>query len=82
MPCTNAAAAVADYVEALGEQDVQALMDQLRTTSDQVKNGNLQSCKAMLVGQAHALQSIFMNLSRKMKIPSSNRQPELQIFSR
>ncbi len=65
MPCTNAAAVVAEYTKAFGEQDVQALMEQLRTTFDQVENGDLQHCEAMLVGQAHALQSIFMNLARR-----------------
>ena len=65
MPCTNAAAVVAEYAKAFGKQDVQTLMEQLRTTFDQVNNGDLQHCEAMLVGQAHALQSIFMNLARR-----------------
>ncbi|MEQ1837782.1 MAG: hypothetical protein ABL858_05520 [Candidatus Nitrotoga sp.] len=64
-PSANAAAVIAEYARAFGEQDVQALMDQLRTKFDQVENGDLQHCGAMLVGQAHALQSIFMNLSRR-----------------
>ena len=65
MPCTNSAAVVAEYAKAFGKQDVQTLMEQLRTTFDQVENGDLQHCEAMLVGQAHALQSIFMNLARR-----------------
>ena len=65
MPCTNAAAVVAEYAKAFGEQDVQTLMEQLRTTFEQVNNGDLQHCEAMLIGQAHALQSIFMNLARR-----------------
>lgn len=65
MPSANAAAVVAEYAKAFGEQDVQALMEQLRTKFDDVKNGDLQYCEAMLVGQAHALQSIFMNLARR-----------------
>lgn len=65
MPCTNAAAVVAEYTKAFGEQNVQALMEQLRTTFDQVNNGDFQHCEAMLVGQAHALQSIFMGLARR-----------------
>lgn len=62
---TGNAAVVAEYAKAFGEQDVQTLMEQLRTTFDQVKNGDLQHCEAMLVGQAHALQSIFMSLARR-----------------
>jgi len=65
MPSTNAAAVVAEYTKAFGEQDVQALMEQLRPLMENVNNGNLQHCEAMLVGQAHALQSIFMNLARR-----------------
>lgn len=65
MPSANAAAIVAEYAKAFGEQDVQALMDQLRTKFEQVENGDLQYCEAMLVGQAHALQAIFMNLARR-----------------
>ncbi|MDP1637111.1 MAG: hypothetical protein Q8K74_01635 [Candidatus Nitrotoga sp.] len=65
MPCTNAAAVVAEYAKVFGEQNVQALMEQLRPHMDSVNNGDLQHCEAMLVGQAHALQSIFMNLSRR-----------------
>lgn len=65
LPSANAAAVVAEYAKAFGVQDVQALMDQLRTKFDQVENGDLQHCESMLVGQAHALQSIFMNLSRR-----------------
>ena len=65
MPCTNAAAVVAEYAKVFGEQNVQALMEQLRPHMNSVNNGDLQHCEAMLVGQAHALQSIFMNLSRR-----------------
>ena len=65
MPSANAAAVVAEYTKAFGEQDVQALMEQLRPHMESVNNGDLQHCEAMLVGQAHALQSIFMNLSRR-----------------
>ena len=65
MPSANAAAVVAEYAKAFGEQDVQALMEQLGTKFEQVENGDLHYCEAMLVGQAHALQAIFMNLARR-----------------
>lgn len=65
MPSANAAAIVAEYGKAFGTQDVQALIDQLRTHFAEVKGGDLHHCEAMLVGQAHALQSIFLNLSRR-----------------
>lgn len=65
MPSANAAAIVAEYGKAFGTQDVQALIDELRTHFAEVKDGDLHHCEAMLVGQAHALQSIFLNLSRR-----------------
>jgi hypothetical protein len=65
LPSANAAAVIADYAKAFGEQDVSALVEQLRTKFDQVDNGDLKHCESMLVGQAHALQSIFMNLARR-----------------
>ena len=65
MPSANAAAVIADYGKAFGEQDVSALIEQLRSKFDQVEKGDLHHCESMLVGQAHALQSIFMNLSRR-----------------
>ncbi|RFC32893.1 MAG: hypothetical protein DID92_2727745125 [Candidatus Nitrotoga sp. SPKER] len=65
MPSANAAAVVAEYTKVFGEQDVQALMEELRPHMKNVNDGNLQHCEAMLVGQAHALQSIFMNLARR-----------------
>ena len=65
LPSANAATVVADYAKAFGEQDINALVVELRTKFDQVEGGDLQHCEAMLVGQAHALQSIFVNLARR-----------------
>ncbi|MGC2458266.1 MAG: hypothetical protein WA435_09735 [Gallionellaceae bacterium] len=66
MPSTNAAAVVEAYGKgSFGEQSINALVDELRTKFDQVNAGDLQYCESMLVGQAHALQSIFVNLARK-----------------
>lgn len=62
---TNAVAVISEYAKPFGEQDILALMDALRPRMDEVKDGNMQHCEAMLAGQAHALQSIFMNLARR-----------------
>lgn len=64
-PSVNAAAVVSEYAKSFGEQDIADLVEQLHLCMDEVKNGNLQHCEAMLVGQAHALQSIFVNLARR-----------------
>lgn len=65
LPSANAAAVIAEYAKPFGEQDLCALVDELRPHMNDVNDGNLQHCEAMLVGQAHALQSIFVNLARR-----------------
>lgn len=64
-PSTNAAAVIAEYGKPFGEQSVNDLMDSLVVAIDAVNAGDMKRCEAMLLGQAHALQSIFMNLSRR-----------------
>ena len=66
-PSVNAAAVMVSYGKPLGieEGDIGALVDRL---SDDVKNvwaGDMKRAEAMLFGQAHALQAIFMNLARR-----------------
>lgn len=39
-PSANAAAVVAEYAKAFGEQDVQALIEQLRPHMNEVNDGN------------------------------------------
>ena len=65
LPSANAAAVIAEYAKPFGEQDVNELIVELRDKFDQVENGDLHLCEAMLVGQANALQSIFVSLARK-----------------
>ena len=64
-PSTNAAAIVCDYSKAFGEQDISALMTELGTSMEALKTNDLSRCENMLLGQAHALQSMFTNLSRR-----------------
>ena len=65
LPSANAAAVISEYAKAFGEQDLGALVDELRPHMNDVNDGDLQHCEAMLVGQAHALQSIFVSLARR-----------------
>ncbi len=65
LPSINAAAIISEYAKPLGEQDINELMDALLLSINDVNKGDLQRCEAMLMGQAYALQSIFMALSRK-----------------
>lgn len=64
-PSLNAAAVVEAYTSSIGEQDIEALMDSLTESMEKVWDGDMKRCEAMLLGQAHALQAIFMNLSRR-----------------
>jgi len=64
-PTVNAAAVIKEYAKPFGEQDVSALVEQLSESVGKVWDGDMRRCEAMLVSQAHALQSIFMNLARR-----------------
>jgi hypothetical protein len=65
LPSANAAAVIAEYASAFGEQSVDALIMELRKRMTTVNDGDLQGCENMLIGQAHALQSMFVHLSRR-----------------
>lgn len=64
-PGANAAAVIQEYGKPFGEQDVGVLAGELAASIEQVQGGEMKRCEAMLIGQAHALQSIFMNFSRR-----------------
>ena len=64
-PSVNAAAVMETYAKPLGEQNLAALVDALSAGMDDVWAGDLKRAEAMLYGQAHALQAIFMNLARR-----------------
>jgi len=64
-PTVNSAAVTAEYASTFGEQDISALVEELTERTQSLKEGNLDGVEAMLYAQAHALQSIFVNLSRR-----------------
>jgi hypothetical protein len=65
-PSANGAAVVEAFSKgSFGETNINVLIDELRTQFDKVENGDLQYCESMLVGQANALQAIFVNLARR-----------------
>ncbi len=64
-PSTNAAVIVCDYSKAFDEQDISALMTELGTSMESLRTNDLSRCENMLLGQAHALQSMFTHLSRR-----------------
>jgi hypothetical protein len=64
-PSVNAAAVIAEYAKPFGDQDINALAEELRGKFEQVEKGDLKLCESMLVGQANALQTIFVSLARR-----------------
>lgn len=64
-PSVNAAAVMIEYTELFGEQDIGALVSSLSTGVDELWGGDMKPAEAMLYGQAHALQAIFVNLARR-----------------
>ncbi|WP_439535418.1 hypothetical protein [Methyloversatilis sp.] len=65
-PSVNAAAVVEAFgAPTYGELDMGALTDRLLDRIEQMKAGDMSEAEGMLLGQAHALQSIFVNLSRR-----------------
>ncbi len=64
-PSANAAAIVNEYATPLGEQDFVELTKELSNSITEVQGGDMGRCEGMLMAQAQALQSIFMNFSRR-----------------
>lgn len=66
-PSVNAAAVVAAYGKPLGieDKDIDALIGCLASDMKDIWAGDLRRAEAMLLGQAHALQAIFMELARR-----------------
>ncbi len=62
LPSANAAAVMQAY-SAFGEQDINLLKEGLQNKNTSIKDNDMFPCEAMLVGQANALQSIFVKLA-------------------
>lgn len=77
-PSINAAAVIQAYTGAMfgKEPDINVLIDGLRGSFKTVKDGDLSSLEAMLVGQATALQSLFTGLARRAHSQQSQRHLE------
>jgi len=64
-PSYNAAMALEPYTKMFGEQNMLDLADELAEKNNQLIKGDLSCAESMLFNQAHALQAIFTNLSRR-----------------
>jgi predicted S18 family serine protease len=77
----NAAAVMNKYTSNIyGETDLGALIDELVTDIKQVQGGDMRKVEAMLMGQAEALQSMFVSLARRTQ--SQQYQSNLESFFR
>lgn len=79
-PGANAAAVVAEYGKAFGAQNMTALTEALMYPQDLVADDDLGPAEEMLLGQAHALQAIFVNLARRAVVQEY--QSQLESFLR
>lgn len=66
-PSVNAAAVMVSYGKPLGmeQADIGALVERLADDVKDVWAGDMKRAEAMLFGQAHALQTMFMELARR-----------------
>lgn len=66
-PSVNAAAVMASYggPMGIGQDDIGPLVGSLADDIKEMWTGDTKRTEAMLFGQAHALQAIFMNLARR-----------------
>lgn len=64
-PSINASAVILEYGKTFGEQQIEDLIGVVTQDIKKVNEGDMTRCEGMLLGQAEALQSIFVHLSRK-----------------
>lgn len=76
-PSVNAAAVIVEYASSFGEQDIESLMNELVGSIEKVNDGDMKRCEGMLMGQAYALQAIFMNLSRRAIVQDQVKHNEM-----
>lgn len=78
-PSANAAAVVIEYTKAFGEQDIGAIADSLSASMDALAAGDMHRAEAMLYGQAHALQALFVGLARRAASQENPKHWEAQL---
>ena len=77
-PSINAAMVIEAFDGNLLGKDtsIEGLIEALRDSMDRTKGGDLSTVEAMLVGQATALQTIFVSLARRAQLQQSQRNLE------
>jgi len=79
-PAFNGASVIDTYQTNIGGKvlDIDELIEGLRSTCKEVKDGDLSTMEAMLISQATALQTIFVSLARRAQ--SQEYQINLEAF--
>jgi hypothetical protein len=66
-PSVHAAAVIEPFSKGtFGEQDLWALREELKGFMEQLNTGDMSRCENMLLGQAVALEQIFVHMSRRI----------------
>ena len=80
LPSVNGAAVIEAYQgNVMGKDaDMSVMIDRLRETFKDIKDGDLHTLEAMLISQATALQTIFTSLARRAS--TQERLPQYQAF--
>jgi hypothetical protein len=78
-PAAASAVASFEFVKSFGAPDIAALMHDLGESMKQVHGGDMKRPESMLIGQAHALQAIFMNLAGRSARCTTLKQTEMDM---
>lgn len=79
-PSANAAVVIQEFGKTFGDLNLGALVDGVSAGVSAMQSGDLGQAESMLFAQAQALQSIFMNFSRRAL--RQDYQPNLEAFLR
>ena len=78
-PAASAAVTSVEYLKTFGAPDTAALMHTLAESMKQVHGGDMKGVESMLMGQAHALQTIFMHLASRSARCTGLKQLEMDL---
>jgi hypothetical protein len=78
-PTVQAALSIQQWARSFGESDLSSLVEELKGQAATASSGNLARAEAMLVSQAHTLDAIFHDLSRRA---CRNKGEYLEAFER
>ena len=78
-PAASAAVAASGFVKSFGDPDLPALIHTLSGSMQRVNDGDMREAESMLIGQAHALQAIFMHLALRSSKLNGLKEYEMEM---